>query len=206
MNLQSKAQGNVLFPVFLKLDQLTTLVVGGGEVGLEKIQALLKNNPAAHIKLVAPNIRQEIIKLSQSSPNLHLIHRYFKQEDLIGVDIAILATANRQVNQEIRTLTKKHGIITNVVDTPDLCDFYLGSTVTKGHLKIGISTNGKSPTFAKRFREVLEESLPEDLNQLLENLKSIRDSLKGDFGYKVKKLNQITSVLKQKHKSNSNYK
>ena len=206
MNLPSKSQGNVLFPIFLKLDQLTTLVVGGGEVGLEKIQALLKNNPAAHIKLVAPDIKQEIIKLSQAFPNLHLIHRYFKQKDLIGVDVAILATANRQVNREIRTLTKKYGIITNVADTPDLCDFYLGSTVTKGDLKIGISTNGKSPTFAKRFREVLEESLPEDLNQLLENLKSIRDSLKGDFGYKVKKLNQITSVLRHKQNSNSNYK
>ena len=70
------------------------------------------------------------------------------------------------------------------------------SVVKKGDLKIAISTNGKSPTFAKRMREILEEILPEGINAILDNLTKIREKLKGDFEYKVKKLDEITSVMK----------
>ena len=86
-------------------------------------------------------------------------------------------------------------ILTNVADTPALCDFYLCSIVKKGDMKIGISTNGKSPTLAKRMRQFLTEALPEsdEVQQLLDNLKAVRDRLGGDFEYKVQKLNEITS-------------
>ena len=84
----------------------------------------------------------------------------------------------------------------NVADTPELCDFYLSSVVKKGDLKIAISTNGKSPTFAKRFREVLEEILPDSLQATLDNLQQIRNKLKGDFQDKLEKLNEITNVMK----------
>jgi siroheme synthase-like protein len=84
-------------------------------------------------------------------------------------------------------------VLVNVADTPDLCDFYLGSVVTKGHIKIGISTNGKSPTIARRMREYLEEALPDDTNALLQNMQAIRQRIKGDFADKVKILNDITS-------------
>jgi len=92
-------------------------------------------------------------------------------------------------------------LLVNVADTPDLCDFYLGSTVQKGALKVGISTNGQSPTLAKRFREILEDVLPEDVPSLLKNLKSIRDRLKGDFEYKVNTLNTITTKLLENENS-----
>jgi uncharacterized membrane protein YfcA len=82
-----------------------------------------------------------------------------------------------------------------VADTPDLCDFYLGSVVKKGNLKIAISTNGKSPTIAKRLKETFNEALPDELDQVLDNMQSIRKKLNGDFDYKVKKLNSITKVL-----------
>jgi precorrin-2 dehydrogenase/sirohydrochlorin ferrochelatase len=86
----------------------------------------------------------------------------------------------------------------NVADTPELCDFYLGGVVTKGDLKIAISTNGKSPTLAKRIREMLEEAIPENINDLLENLNKLRKSLKGDFESKVEQLNEITKIWKSK--------
>ena len=107
----------------------------------------------------------------------------------------MLATENRETNQRIRRLAKSRNISVNVADTPDLCDFYLGSVVKKGQLKIGISTNGQSPTFAKRLRQILEEALPEETNDLLLNLRALRDNLKGDFQYKVQKLNEYTSQL-----------
>ena len=82
-----------------------------------------------------------------------------------------------------------------------LCDFYLGSIVQKGDLKIAISTNGKSPTLAKRLKEVFNESLDEkELQDAMANLNKFRNRLKGDFSNKVKQLNEITSVLVNKKK------
>lgn len=82
-----------------------------------------------------------------------------------------------------------------MADKPELCDFYLGSIVQKGDLKIAISTNGKSPTIAKRLKEVLNEGLPAELDNTLQQMSHLRNSLNGDFAYKVKKLNEVTSIL-----------
>ncbi|MDW7695551.1 bifunctional precorrin-2 dehydrogenase/sirohydrochlorin ferrochelatase [Flammeovirgaceae bacterium SG7u.111] len=191
-------KGNVLFPIFLKIDQLNLLVVGGGNVGEEKLEALLKNNPEANVTVVSIDFKDEVRELAKKHPSIKLIHRAFEESDLDDAEVAILATADREVNREIKVLAKKRKVLTNVADTPDLCDFYLGSTVKKGDLKIGISTNGKSPTFAKRFRQVLEEILPEQTDELLQNLRIIRDKLKGDFSYKVEKLNEVTASLVDK--------
>ncbi len=126
-------------------------------------------------------------------PNVKLIERNFRRWDLWNKDLVILATDNKSLHQRIRRVSRRKRILINVADTPNLCDFYLGSVVTKGNLKIGISTNGKSPTIAKRMREYLEEVLPEDTNVLLENMRAIRDKMKGDFDEKVRVLNEITS-------------
>lgn len=192
-----KNEGNGLFPIFLKLDQLKTLIVGGGNVGLEKLEALLKNNPEAKVKLVGTVIQQSIKDLVQDHEGVELVERSFRETDLDDVDVVILATENRTLHISILQQAKLRKLLVNVADTPDLCDFYLGSTVKKGNLKIGISTNGKSPTFAKRFREVLEEVLPEDIDSLLDNLHEIRNSLKGDFNHKVKVLDEVTAVLRK---------
>lgn len=186
---------NTLFPIFLKLHQLQTLIVGGGYVGLEKLQALLKNEPAAKVKIVSIEFLPDLVELAKAHEHITLIERAFEEHDLEGIDIAILATNIREVNHEISGLSRARGILTNVADTPDLCDFYLGSTVTKGQLKVGISTNGKSPTFAKRFRELLEDALPEEVDELLASLSEFRNTLKGDFEAKVKALNEHTASL-----------
>jgi phosphoadenosine phosphosulfate reductase len=81
-----------------------------------------------------------------------------------------------------------------------LCDFYLGSIVSKGDLKIAISTNGKSPTMAKRIREYLEDALPDSTDELLANLGEIRDKLTGGLKEKINALNKITSSFKNKDK------
>lgn len=191
---------NHLFPVFLKLDELQTLVVGGGAVGIEKLGAILANSPLANIRVVAPEIRDEIIELSKLYPNISLAYKAFEGKDLEGKDIVIAATCINEVNAQVKTEARKRKVLANIADTPDLCDFYLGSIVQKGDLKIAISTNGKSPTLAKRLREMFSEIIPEGIQELLDNLKTVRDSLKGDFEYKVKKLNEITTVLKENGK------
>lgn len=186
---------NHLYPIFLKVENLEVLIVGGGHVALEKITGLLKSSPDAKVTLVAPDIRNEIYLVSQLHIGVKLIKKEFEYADLIYKDIVIVAADNKELNLTIKQHTKKLKILTNVADTPDLCDFYLGSVVTKGDLKIAISTNGKSPTFAKRLRKVLEDILPAELPELLINLRMIRDKLKGDFSQKVKILNEVTSSL-----------
>ena len=96
-------------------------------------------------------------------------------------------------------LANAKGLLFNAADKPEYCDFYLGSTVTKGNLKIGISTNGKSPTIAKRLKEIFNENIPNEIDNSLENLNRIRTHLKGDFQQKVVKLDKITSGLNDKN-------
>ena len=188
-------QKNHLYPIFLKLDQVETLVVGGGNTALEKLHSLLSNSPGGKITIVAPDIKDEIRSLTALHSSCALIQRRFEASDLEGKDLLILATANRSLNEYIQKLAKEKGIITNTADMPGLCDFYLGSIVQKGNLKIAISTNGKSPTAAKRVKEVLQQALPGELDDIIEHLHQIRNKLNGNFHYKVKKLNELTKIL-----------
>lgn len=187
---------NTLFPIFIKIGQLQTLVVGGGYVGLEKLTALLNADPDAPVTLLAPEIRAEIWELAGQHAAITLIQNTYRPEHLEGRDLVIVGTNDKTVNRQVQEDCKARKILVNVADTPDLCDFYLSSVVRKGDLKIAISTNGKSPTFAKRFREVLEDILPDSLQETLDNLTAIRNRLKGDFVQKMEKLNEITKVLK----------
>ena len=186
---------NNLFPIFLKLENLHTLIIGGGYVGLEKITAVLDNSPEARVTLVSPEIRQEIIEIAGVNSRITLIARKFDDDDLIDKDLVIVATNDKKENSRIKMVASSRHILCNVADTPALCDFYLSSVVRKGNLKVAISTNGMSPTMAKRLKEVLSEALPDNLETAMEQLKAVRDMLRGDFAYKVEELNRITSVL-----------
>jgi siroheme synthase-like protein len=185
---------NNLFPVFLKLENLRILLVGGGKTGLEKITAVIKNSPATEVTIVAKEILPAIELLALDHPNIKVKRREFYPGDLYNVNLVIAATGNRELSERIRQEAEKRNILVNVADTPDLCDFYLGSIVAKGDLKIAISTNGKSPVLAKRLRQYFEENLP-DTQALIENLYLFRSKLKGDFSKKVRELNELTSSL-----------
>lgn len=187
---------NRLFPVFLKLEKLHLLIVGGGYVGFEKLNAVLQNSPAARITLVAKEISKNIRLLAAKHPDVTLVEKDYEDLDIEeSVDLVIAAVNDPELSSRVYTDAKaKHRLI-NCADKPQLCDFYLGSVVQKGSVKVAISTNGKSPTVAKRLREVLENLLPDELESLLDNMNHIRRQLKGDFEEKVKQLNELTSGL-----------
>jgi precorrin-2 dehydrogenase / sirohydrochlorin ferrochelatase len=191
---------NRLFPVFLKLEELDVLLVGGGNVGLEKLSAMLNNSPDTKVTMVADMFRDELREYVQNYPNVTLIERKFEFNDLNDRDLVILSTDNPDLHASIKRVTAERHILCNVADTPDLCDFYLGSIVQKGDLKIGISTNGKSPTMAKRMREFLDDIIPENVQQLLENLREIRKSIKGDFQEKIRIMNEVTEGMVRERK------
>jgi siroheme synthase-like protein len=186
---------NRLYPIFLKLDQLETLVVGAGNVGFEKLQSLLSNSPNALVTVVAPRVLDEIEILLSSYPQCKIIKRAFHDSDLDNKRIVVCATDKTELHRQIKLLANQRGILVNVADTPELCDFYLSSIVQKGSLKIAISTNGKSPTIAKRMKEIIDGLIPVEMENVLENLQTIRNRMKASFQEKVKRLNELTKEL-----------
>ncbi|MBL1408360.1 precorrin-2 dehydrogenase/sirohydrochlorin ferrochelatase family protein [Sphingobacterium faecale] len=186
---------NRLFPIFLKLEQLQVLLIGAGPVGLEKISALLQQSPKAKVRVVAKDVSGDFRAFVQGQEHVDLCERSFEDVDLDGVDLVVVASNNTLLNQHIQGLARKRNVLLNVADKPDLCDFYLGSVVMKGDLKIGISTNGKSPTIAKRLKEFLQGLLPEEIDETLGLMYEMREQLRGDFGEKVRLLNAHTREL-----------
>src|SRR5579872_2938414 len=187
--------GNHLFPVFVKLERLRLLIVGGGNVGLEKLQTVLQNSPATPVTLVAPEISAAVRGLAGVHDNVQLLERAYHSSDLDYADLVIVAVNDRNVSETVAREAKERGILVNVADTPDLCDFYLSSVVRKGNLKIAISTNGKSPTIAKRLKEEIGSMIPEEMDKVLDNMQTIRQRMNGDFPEKVRRLNRLTEVL-----------
>ena len=191
---------NNLFPIFLKLENLRVLLIGAGNVGLEKLQAIINNAPKAKVKVVAKEISEAFAELANQFSTIEIITAEYDSSFLDDCDIVISAVNDLQLSEQIRNDAKQKGKLINAADKPDLCDFYLGSIVTKGNLKLAISTNGKSPTIAKRLKEIFNELLPEELDEVLNNIQQIREKLKGDFQNKVQQLNEITKVLVEKKK------
>jgi precorrin-2 dehydrogenase/sirohydrochlorin ferrochelatase len=108
----------------------------------------------------------------------------------------VIATTDvPDVNVVVYNDCKARHILVNVADNPPYCDFYMGGIVTKGHVKIAISTNGQSPTTAKRLRQFFEDVIPENVDDLVQNLNEFRKTIKGDFEQKVQTLNEFTKGL-----------
>lgn len=188
---------NSLYPIFLKTNQLNILIVGGGYVALEKLNFLLKSSPDANVKLVAPFFRPETLEFANLN-DVKLIKSEYHSKFLVGQHIVIATTDNDEVNIKIYQDCKSHNILVNVADNPPFCDFYMGGIVTKGNVKIAISTNGKSPTTAKRLRQFFEDVIPDNVDDLVKNLNTYRKTIKGNFEKKVSTLNKITEGLIKK--------
>lgn len=185
---------NNLYPIFLKPHQLEILIIGGGYVAEEKLTFLLKSSPDAKVTMVAPMYRAGTVALAKKG-NVTLKVDEYKEVYLKGKHIVIATTDNPEVNLKVYKDCRLKQKLVNVADNPPLCDFYMGGIVTKGNVKIAISTNGKSPTTAKRLRQFFEEVIPEDINKLVANLNIFRKTIKGDFEEKVNTLNKITETL-----------
>lgn len=190
---------NNLYPIFLKVAQLNVLIVGGGNVGLEKLTFLLKSSPDAVVEMVAKDFLQETLDLA-SKHNVKITKEAYNIDFLKERHMVVACTDNVEVNKQIYTDCRWNTILVNVADNPPLCDFYMGGIVTKGNVKVAISTNGKSPTMAKRLRQFFEDVIPDNIDDLVKNLNEYRKTIKGDFEQKVEALNEITKGIVSKNK------
>lgn len=143
-----------LFPMFVKLERRTCLVVGAGAVGEQKIASLL--GTGARIRVVALQATPAVHEWAAAG-KIELALRAFVDDDLDGAFLAIVATQSRDLNLHIYREAESRGILCNVVDVPDLCAFYYGAVVRRGDLQIAVSTAGHSPTLAQRLRIRLEQ-------------------------------------------------
>lgn len=188
---------NELYPIFLKVSQLNILIVGGGNVAEEKLTFLLKSSPNAKVQMVSPMYRKSTLALAKKfGVQMHVAD--YDPNYLLGNHIVIATTDNISVNEKAYHDCRTRNILINVADNPLYCDFYLGGIVTKGNLKVAISTNGKSPTTAKRLRQFFEDVIPENIDDLVKNLNKYRKTIKGDFEEKVETLNEFTKGLVRK--------
>ncbi len=143
-----------LFPMFLKLDGRQCLVVGAGKVGEPKIGSLLETG--ARIRVVALDSTPAVREWARSG-KIELELRAFSPDDLEGAFLAIVATNSRTLNERVYHEARRHGVLCNVVDVPDLCDFFYPSVVRRGDLQIAVSTAGQSPSLAQKIRQQLEK-------------------------------------------------
>ncbi|WP_298502436.1 bifunctional precorrin-2 dehydrogenase/sirohydrochlorin ferrochelatase [uncultured Maribacter sp.] len=194
---------NELYPIFLKVSQLNILVVGGGNVGLEKLTFLLKSSPNAQVEMVSIDFLEETLNLAKKH-NVTIIHDAYSEQYLEGKHMVIATTDNVEVNEQVYHDCRKRNTLVNVADNPPFCDFYMGGIVTKGNVKVAISTNGKSPTTAKRLRQFFEDVIPENIDDLVKNLNEFRKTIKGDFEEKVETLNEFTKGLVSKKAKDNN--
>ncbi len=185
---------NNLYPIFLKTSKLSILIVGGGNVAEEKLTFLTKSSQDAKVTIVSPDFGVGTIALAKRH-QVELIQDRYDKKYLRGKHIVIATTDKPEVNIEVYEDCREMDKLVNVADNPPYCDFYMGGIVTKGNVKVAISTNGKSPTTAKRLRQFFEEVIPEDINQMVLNLNAFRSTLKGDFEEKVEKMNEVTKSL-----------
>jgi len=189
------SNANRLFPVFLKLENLRLTIVGGGVVATEKLNAIVANSPETKTKIIATCFCDEVKAIANKHANVTLIEKPYDVADLSDTDVLVVAVNDGVLSAMVRNDAVAKRILVNVADKPELCDFYLGSIVQKGNIKIAISTNGKSPTLAKRLREFFTDVLPDELDDLAENLNALRNTLKTDFNEKVNTMNRLTKKL-----------
>ncbi len=163
-----------LFPAFIDLSNKRVLVVGGGKVATRKVKSLLKFT--RNIRIVAPKIQKELTEIAERE-GLELVKRYFRASDLKGVDLVIVAVDNISLQRRIFRICQRRKILCNSVDSPELCNFIFPSLIVRGDISIGISTSGRAPALSKKLRELIEDCLPLDLEEVLEIVSREREKL-----------------------------
>ena len=175
---------NTLCPIFIKLKDKKCLVVGGGQVAERKVNFLLASQ--ADITVVSPDL-SKTLQLYARSKKIVYHARKFRPADMDDAFLVIVATDDNETNRAIYRLAEESNKLVNVVDVPELCNFYVPSVYQQGDLKIAISTNGKAPALARYIREGLQKLFPERIARDIEELDRLRRSQKKQLSGDLKR-------------------
>lgn len=164
----------VKYPIFLKLNGRRVIIIGGGVVAARKVQALAESD--ASLTVVAEHINDDLIELCQSTQT-KVIKSSYSKNYLSGALLAIAATDDNELNKQIYKDCQELGILCNVVDVPQLCDFFVPAVVKCGDLQIAVSTNGNCPAYARHIREKLETLFTNKHGEFLIELEKVRKQI-----------------------------
>ena len=164
-----------LFPMFLKLDDRSCLVVGAGAVAEAKIESLLATGASVHV--VAPKATPKVREWARDG-RIQWSARAYVPADLAGAFMVIAATGSPILHEDIYLEAQSRGVLCNAVDEPQRCDFYFPAVVRRGELQIAISTGGLSPALAQRLRRELEQQFGPEWEEWVAQLGRTRDELK----------------------------
>ncbi len=145
-----------LYPLYLKIEGRRCVVIGGGAVARRKVASLL--DYGARVTVVSPELCPNLEERAARG-EIELFRRVFDADDLNGATLAIAATSNEQVNRAVLAAGRAAGVWVNVVDVPDLCDFYVPASIRRGPIEIAIGTSGQCPALAKRLRIEIEKAV-----------------------------------------------
>ena len=162
------------YPIFLELDGRCAVLIGGGGVALRKAESLL--SVGAKLKVVAKVVADELSSLCRQK-NIELIEGEYSKDFLTGAVLAVAATDDNKLNKQIYEDCRGLGVLCNVVDVPELCDFFVPAVVKRGDLQIAISTNGLCPAYAAYTRKKLEKNFTDKHGEFLIELEKARQKI-----------------------------
>ncbi len=162
------------FPAYLRIDDKRVLLIGGGSIAYDKFCKLLDFTD--DITIIAKNIKKELNDKAKKN-GIKIEKKEYKDGDMDGYDIVIVAINDIDRQKEIYLEAKKKNILCNVVDVIECCDFIFPSYIKEGDLNISISTSGSSPAVAKHLKRYIKDILPKDLSSFIKEMKHLRDTL-----------------------------
>jgi precorrin-2 dehydrogenase / sirohydrochlorin ferrochelatase len=165
---------NKMYPIALKLDNRSCLIVGAGRVAERKVAALLETG--ADIQLIGPEAVDEIKALAAGG-KISWEKRVFGPGDTAGAFLVIAATGSAAINRMVYDDARKQGALINVVDEPALCDFFVPAVLERGHLQLAISTGGRSPALAGRIKQRLAGEFGPEYEDYLEIVGRFREEI-----------------------------
>jgi siroheme synthase-like protein len=163
------------YPIYLDLKGRDVLVVGGGVIAEGKALQLVE--AGARVTVVSPELT-ETLRAAAGRKEITYLNGSFIEENLNGMFLVIGATGDRKVNEKIAKAAGERGLLCNVVDQPDLCNFITPALVTRGALQISVSTGGGSPTLTQRVKREIAALIGEEYRALLELASEMRAEAK----------------------------
>ncbi|HHT9134069.1 MAG: siroheme synthase [Planctomycetes bacterium GWA2_50_13] len=172
------------YPIYLDIRDKKCVVVGGGDVAYRKAVSL--KEAGAQVVVISPDFSKDFLK----EEGITMLRQKYEERCLEGATLIIAATNDKEINQRVWEEARRHGLLVNVVDQPELCNFIVPSVVNRGELQISISTGGASPAFARRLRQELENHFGPEYGEFVELLSKMRSEARSQIsdGTKRQKL------------------
>ena len=171
----------MLYPIMYKIKGKRVVVIGAGQVALRKVKDLTQ--AGAHVVVIAPDIHHELEEFALNHPTITIIRREYQKGDCAGAALVFSATNNTQVNRTVFDEASALNIPINAVDDPDNSSFYVPSFFTRGSLLVAVSTGGASPAMAAKVRRLIEQSIPQNIEILLDAMNELRALIKENYAH-----------------------